>query len=251
MADHSNMKLGRRPAKHLRSMPMLSRYTVALPAPPANLIWTGGRQDWGMLLNDSIGDCTIAGLGHIIQLWGDRTNRPAEVADETILDLYKRWCGYDPADTSTDQGGVETDVLRHWLAEPIAGHSLAAMTSVNPKSRIGIETAIWLFGAAYIGVGLPNTSTKQDVWDVVPGWENDPDGAIGSLGGHCIILVGYNPRHVTAITWGSTKLLTWDFLDAYCEEAYGLLSSDWIAPSGVAPSGFDLAALREDMLKLK
>ena len=41
------------------------------------------------------------------------------------------------------------------------------------------------------------------------------------------------------------------FFDAYCDEAYALLSQDWIENSGMSPSGFNLAGLTADMQALR
>ena len=69
MADHSSMRLGKAPARHdLRRM---ARATVAiskLPPAPEAVDWTDGIATWGMMLNDRLGDCTIAGVAHAIQI---------------------------------------------------------------------------------------------------------------------------------------------------------------------------------------
>jgi len=45
--------------------------------------------------------------------------------------------------------------------------------------------------------------------------------------------------------------MTWGFLDTYCDEAYAVLSQDWIEKSGLAPSNFDLTALQADLQQIK
>ena len=41
-------------------------------------------------------------------------------------------------------------------------------------------------------------------------------------------VVAYDVRGLTVITWAEAKRMTWTFLDAYCDEAYAVLSADWI-----------------------
>ena len=41
--------------------------------------------------------------------------------------------------------------------------------------------------------------------------------------------------------------MTWSFWDTYCDEAYGVISLDWIAKNQQAPSGLDLTALLADL----
>ena len=105
--------------------------------------------------------------------------------------------------------------------------------------------AIWLFGGAYIGVELPISAQTQEVWDVPA--NSTPEDEPGSWGGHAIYLVAYDQKTLTCITWGQLKKMTWRWFAQYCREAYGLVAKDWLEPSGVAPSGFDLAALENDL----
>ena len=45
--------------------------------------------------------------------------------------------------------------------------------------------------------------------------------------------------------------MTWTFWDAYCDEAYAVLSKDWInQASDLAPNRFDLATLQKDLSAL-
>ena len=66
--------------------------------------------------------------------------------------------------------------------------------------------------------------------------------------GHCIPAVGYDERNLYVVTWGALKPMSWQFYDAYADEVFAVLSNDWInAKLGVAPSGFNLAALNQDL----
>jgi hypothetical protein len=69
----------------------------------------------------------------------------------------------------------------------------------------------------------------------------------GSWGGHAVYLVAYDQNTLTCITWGQLKKMTWAWFDKYCSEAYALVSKDWVKASGLAPSGFDLVTLEEDL----
>ena len=100
-----------------------------------------------------------------------------------------------------------------------------------------------LFGGLYIGVSLPASAQNQDVWDVATG----PDAEAGSWGGHCVNVVGYDADGLTVVTWGATKRMTWAFWLAYVDEAYAILSNDFLTTAGQTPNGFDLAALTNDL----
>jgi hypothetical protein len=55
---------------------------------------------------------------------------------------------------------------------------------------------------------------------------------------------------VTVITWGAKQRVTWSFLDAYCDEAYAVLSADWIAAINQAPNNFELTQLAADLTEI-
>src|ERR1035438_8289552 len=78
-------KLGRKAIKTDTRTLMLGDYlTPALPPPPAAADWTKGQTSWGMMMNDTLGDCTIAGVGHAVQVWTANTSGIVTVPDPTI-----------------------------------------------------------------------------------------------------------------------------------------------------------------------
>jgi hypothetical protein len=251
MVDHSNMRLGKRTARHDRRVPMLAKYTAALPPPPPSVDYTTKLTNLGMMLNDKLGDCTCAAVGHCVQQWTSLT-RPAEVIipDPDIEALYEKVGGYVPGQPSTDNGAVEVDVLNYWLANPVDANALDAYASIEPKNRGDVSDAVYIFGNCYIGVQLPISAQTQDTWAVPPGGAVN-DGAPGSWGGHAIPVVAYNHRTLTVITWGALKQMTWQFLDAYCDEAYALLSPDWQLSSGNVPPNFPWSTVVADIQDLK
>ena len=78
-------KLGRKAIKtDTRTLVFGDYLTPALPPPPPAVDWTEGIASWGMMLNDTLGDCTIAGCGHAVQVWTANTGSEATVPDPTI-----------------------------------------------------------------------------------------------------------------------------------------------------------------------
>ena len=66
--------------------------------------------------------------------------------------------------------------------------------------------------------------------------------------GHCVPAVAYDSRFIYVVTWGAIKTMTWNFYNTYADEAYAVLSSDWIDKKvGTAPNGFNMAALQQDL----
>jgi hypothetical protein len=250
------MKLGKLAPHHDLRVPMLAKYTVSLPAAPAQIDWSDGLQNWGVMRNDTLGDCTCAAVGHAIQTWTKNAGIETTLPDSTIVSLYSAVAGYDPASGANDNGAAETDVLTYWLKNPVAGHALDGFVAVQPKDIRDVKDALWLFGGVYIGLALPLSAQRQvgTLW-CVPAGGLAGDGAAGSWGGHAVYVVAYDSRGFTCITWGKPQRMSWNFWVAYCDESYGLLSHDWITTNGqhqgLAPSGFDAAALSADMAALR
>jgi hypothetical protein len=65
-----------------------------------------------------------------------------------------------------------------------------------------------------------------------------------------VAVVGYDARGLTFVTWGATKAMTWRFWATYCDEAYALLSRDWLDATSRTPEGLDLDLLRADLAEV-
>ena len=235
--------LGRKAVKTDTRTLYLAKYlTPALPSPPPAVDWTMGITSFGEMLNNQIGDCTIAGLGHAIQVWTANTSTEVTLPDTTIQSAYEDWCGYDPSNPDTDQGGIELDVLTDWRKNGLGDHRLLAFADPNVANLTEVRTAIDLFGGVYIGLNLPISAQTQEIWDDIDS-KDENDNLAGSWGGHAVFVPAYD---ASSFTWGTPKKMTTAFWLTYCDEAHALLSPDWIAQK--VPSGrFDLATLQNDL----
>jgi hypothetical protein len=223
----------------------LGRYVdgARLPSPPDAFDETSGVDSWPMYRNDRIGDCTIAAAAHMIEAWTSAGRGHAvEVPERAVLDAFDRVKLTDPF--TGEEGAVELDVLRYWRATGIGGHRIGAYARVAVHDQQLVETAAWLFGGLYIGLQMPLTANAQEVWD----WTGSLSGPArpGSWGGHAVDVVRYDRNGLTVVTWGRLQELTWSFWNRYCDEAYCILSDDFLE-KGNAPNGFDLAALEADL----
>jgi hypothetical protein len=250
MIDHSKMKLGRAEARHDRRTLQLSKYLPGtLPPPPIACKYSDKVDIFPMYKNDEIGDCTFASAAHMIQAWAAAgKSECVDIGDAAVVAAYSASTGYDPNNPDSDQGAVELDVLKYWKNTGIGGHKIGAYVSVEPRSTTLVRDAISLFGGLYIGLALPVAAQHQAVWEVPPGGARG-DGKPGSWGGHAVPILDYDPRGLSVVTWGAVKRLSWGFLRLYCEEAYAILSEDFVT-DGKAGSGFDVATLQADLALL-
>jgi hypothetical protein len=245
MVDHSHLKLGRKAVRtDSRTLKLAKYMTAALPPAPPAKDWTKGITSWGMMLNDKLGCCTIAAAAHAVQVWSAGASAEVTLPDTQVLSYYEKWDGYNPKDPSTDQGGIELDVLNDWKKNGFDKHKLVAFADPAVASLEEIRQAIAIFGGVYIGLSLPITAQTQTVWDVVPG--GGANAKPGSWGGHAVFVPAYDQNGFTCITWGQLKTMTVAFWKEYVDEAHALLSADWLAAKG-SPSGFNLAELQSDL----
>jgi hypothetical protein len=248
LVDHSAMRLGRKAVKRDSRTLKFASYVDAgvLPAAPINVDYMGATTDWGMMCNDDLGCCTIAGGFHLTQFWSNMVhNTIPSVPDSIITSYYSKWDGYNPADPSTDNGGVELDVLNDWKLQTLNGIPIIGFVSVDFTDQTQVQQAMWLFGGLYIGIELPVSAQNQALWDAVSGHDGKP----GGWGGHCVA-VGKSTMggNKTCVTWGAPKDLTEAFWAKYVDECWVALSPAWIASDKtVSPNGFGLADLQRDL----
>ena len=240
----ASVKLGKLPVRHDVRTLRLQRYAdpAKLPEPPVQLDLAAPVPGWPMYANDRLGDCTCAAAGHMIEAWSAAAGALVEVTERAVVDAFDH---VKIVDTATGEAGaVELDVLTYWRKTGIGGHRIGAFAAVAVHDGRLVRTAGWLFGGLYIGLALPLTAQRQAVWD----WTGSLAGPArpGSWGGHAVDVVGYSAAGLDVVTWGEVKTMTWSFWERYTDEAYAIISPDFLRGDR-APNGFDLAALRADL----
>jgi len=250
------MKFGKLPAKHdLRTL-RFEKYVIPsqLPPVPDQQYWQDKLpSDWGEMGNDAISDCTCAAAGHLVMNWtanANGTSQPKIIPDKEIISAYSAVSNYDPQTGNNDNGAYSLDLLNYWKNTGIGDDKIVAFISLENKNVLQVKEAVYIFGGSFIGLSLPDTITvdiSQSIWDV-PYFGPIGEGAPNPNNGHAVSLVGYDSRYVAFITWGEVKYMTWRFYQTYCDEAYVILSSDWLnSANGKNPAGFDIVALQKDL----
>jgi hypothetical protein len=228
----------------------LAKYLKVSAAPP-EVAWIAKKlKPWGMLLNDVLGDCVPAAMGHLVHQWSWFANPPGFIPTKPeALAAYEAIGNYVPGNPSTDQGCDMLTALQYWKKTGFAGHSIDAYVSVDWTNATEVNKAIQLFGSLFLGIQLPISAQGQSVWEVPPEGTRG-NGAPGSWGGHCVPILAVNPEQLTCVTWGGVLNMSQGFFAAYADECYACLSPDWISKSGLSPSEFDLAQLQADLAAL-
>jgi hypothetical protein len=242
-------KLGKqRPKIDSRTLQFGAYLTKELAPPPLSVDYTKPVKEWPMMGNDQYGDCTCAAAGHMIEEWSANTGTVEILSDPQILKAYNHFAKGNP-----DAGANMLDVLKYWRKTGIGTDKISAFAQLEPQNDVQLRDAVNIFGAAYIGLALPNFAVPPNTdfltipW-VVPGTGPVGNAAPNPNNGHCVPAVAYDQRFIYVVTWGAIKTMSWHFYDAYADEAFAVLSSDWINKKvGTSPSGFNMAALQQDL----
>lgn len=222
--------------------------TAKLPPPPTAIDWGKNVSSWPMYLNDKFGDCTCAAAAHMIQNWTAAAGKKKTPTDAQVLKFYEHFTSPGP-----ENGCDMLSVLKYWRSSGLGGDRIAAFAQIEPRNVTEVKDAVTLFGGCYIGVELPKFALNAPDLSKVP-WVVPPQGPVGDAapdpqGGHCIPAVAYDARNLYVVTWGMVKSMSWQFYADYADEAFAVLSDDFLSVNK-APSGFDLAQLKEDLAEI-
>lgn len=242
--------LGKKDVRHDRRTLRLSKYLPTLPPVP-NVwpAWSPGITNWGVMLNNRLGDCTIAACGHMIRNWHNVLGSRSGPTDADILAAYEGAAGYNPADPATDQGSDGLTVLNYWRQTGIGSDKILAYLALDQGNVAHLKAAIYLFGGAWLGLAMPQTAENQSTWHITAAGLQGA-GTPGSWGGHAIPVFGYGQKTLPLVSWGARYEMTWGFMLSYTDESYVALSRDWLNLKGLSPAGFNLAALQADLAAL-
>jgi hypothetical protein len=245
-AAQKQHRLGKKPAIFdSRTLRFGAYLNSSIPAPPERVDWGKNVRSWPMYLNDRYADCTCAAAGHMIENWTAAIGKEKSLTDAQILKFYEHFTTPGPKNEVH-----ALRVLKYWRSHGLAGHKITAFAQLEPRNIVEVKDAVSIFGGCYIGVKLPKFASFAANPLSVP-WVVPAQGPVGNAaadphGGHCILAVAYDARNLYVVTWGTIKPMSWQFYSAYADEAYALLSDDFLSRHK-APDGFNLAQLRRDL----
>lgn len=242
----ASLRLGLKPVRIPAALPRLRSLLPSLPSPPASY-WGRDISQWGMMLNDQLGCCAIASVGHTIMVMtdGGEGSKPAVMTDAEVLAGYEEAGGYMPGQPDTDRGCVLSEVLARWQGEgfQVAGsvHKLQGWVRLEVDDLESIKFSIARMATVSAGVSMTASAMQQ----FMDGREwSDPGSDIE--GGHAIPLVGYDADGVELVTWGRRQRASWAWWRALGMEAYCLLDEDLASAHGI-----DWTSLQQDMQQVQ
>ena len=238
-------KLGRLPYRHDPRTLRFGDLWYRAFQPPPQADWTGRvTVPWGMLLNDQLGDCAIAGAAHEIMAWTFVAGDLIVPTDPDVVAAYSAVSGYDGT-PQTDTGCVLLDVLKYWRNTGISGQKIGAFASIRPGNFNHLKAAVAYLEGVYGGWNLPDAwlnAPQGQTWDAGDGVTANPDN------GHCMPMLGYDADGVLVVTWGYVQRITWAGVSLALDEAWAIVSTDMLDPAtGKTPAGLDAAALNNEL----
>lgn len=257
----TSFKLGRLPRSHDPRIPMLHTLMAGKalePVVPAADYTKGMPQNLGMMKNDTLGDCTCAAFYHALQVWS--FNALGKIDTEPDLDvekLYEQACGYKPQQGGEGPGGNEQHVLTYILKNgaPCGPNGqqrqkIAAFVEIDVKNIDNIKRTIYDCAVCYIGFEVPQFVMPPDA-EPLAVWDLDPKGNNTIIGGHAVILAGYDANGARVVSWGKYYTMTWAFFEKFVDEAYAIADSGWITKTNKTPGGLTLQQLEQAMQALR
>lgn len=247
-------KLGLRPVKSQPRVKLASYYTSSLPS-VGSLKFPLGHADAiapQMFMNDTLGDCAIAGSIEEVRLANALRGVTVPFNDDTAVLNYHAVTGYNPEDPSTDQG---TDVHELYEFRKTTGivdangssHKIVAYAGLTPGDFDELLVALSLFDMVGIGIEVPDYCEAQfeagHPWHVMPGRHRIE-------GGHYIPIVGAPGNQLAELyTWGAKTGIERGFYQRFNTVAVVALTEE-LFTANKSPEGVDMQALANDLPQL-
>lgn len=226
----------------VRLAPFL-RHASSLPPMPILQDWGSRVTDWGMALNDRMGDCTVADIAHTLKQTSlYATGSEVSIPDSEVVAAYSAISGYDPATGANDNGAIMQDVQNYWRKTGVGGHKSLAFAEVDVTNLDEVYAAINVFGSVHLGMDFPQSAMDQ--FNRGQGWTlSDINNQV--VGGHDVVGVGYDKTRgvIYVVTWGRLIPVTNEFFKKYFVEGWVSIIPEWLDVTGHNPLGLDLQGL--------
>ena len=237
-------KLGRLPGQIPAGLRDLTYYAAGpLPKAPS-AVAVPAVADWGMGGNDTYGDCGVAGAAHgFMAAAADTRETESFPTAEQVVSYYLTYTG------GQDSGVVLSQFLAHVRQDGFYGHTVAAYAPVAVSNIPALQFVIDAYDFAYVGIQVTQAMMDAVQGNAQPWTWTQQEAAGDPIGGHCIILAGYDSNWLYGITWGQVIRIAWPAWHAMAEEAWALLAGEE-ASAGTDGHGINLAALQADLSRL-
>jgi hypothetical protein len=221
------------------------------------------KGNWGMLMNDSLGCCVVAGAAHETMLWTAESGKPQAVFNNrATVTNYQAIGGYRIGHPETDQGCdmlhaaqmrmhqgiVDASGRRHYIGAALELDCVAGSLDMNQ-----FWYAAWLFDG--IGLGIKVTKSWEQDFAAGKPWDGSDWKAGDVVGGHYVPVVARERDDkgnfsADVITWGKKHPITASGLQASAMTVLVYVTQEKLR-NGVSLEGLGWADLQADAKKVQ
>ena len=215
-----------------------------LPRPPAQ-VNIPAVAAWGMDMNDTLGDCGVAGINHgFMAAAADTAEKESFPTDQQVGEYYMTYTD------NQDVGVVLSAFLAYVKQKGFYGHTVSAYAPVATQDLPTLMFAVNAYDFAYTGISV-SQGMMTKVQETAPPWNwTTSDVMSGSvIGGHCIPIIAYDSTYLYAVTWGSTIAISYRAWAFMAQESWAVISGE-LAADNSDGHGINLAALQADLSRL-
>jgi hypothetical protein len=208
-----------------------------------------------MYMNDQLGCCVPAGKGHMFGAMSWYAGGVEAVfSDQEIITTYSQDGGYVPGDASTDNGCDMQTALTNALTMPMTDttgkqHKVLGFAKFgNPADEVLVGQVLDVFGSVYVGFNvqqiIETEFDNQQVWTYAKGQP--------FIGGHCVALqrrfaAGSMHGILEYVTWAALQRADFGWQANTVEEAWAVVTQDWVRANGTTVTGMNVVQLLADM----
>ena len=200
--------------------------------------------EWGMLANDMVGDCVMAGAAHRVMVWNRAVERGLVLfTDAGVRRQYFSLAG------GLDEGLDPIAAAKWETTTGIADaggnvHRTKGFSVLGSLGDLGVAT--YMYGSVGLCINLPDNA--EDYFRDGKPWT---DTSASGSGGHYVVNVGRNSHGLwVGITWGVLQAYTQEWLEKYCMGVLVYYSEEYLLPSGVSPEAIKGEELDADLARL-
>lgn len=242
-----NLKFGAKPREWRPTLHYAAlRANKTLNPIPSSVDYTTGMPtNFGMMLNDTLGDCVCAAINHgrqVITFNGINDERTTPDAD--VLTTYEQACGYNPSDPSSDGGCDLGAVLSYWSKPgqsiPGGANKILGYVEVDVSNDEDLNSAIYECGGLLVATAIYSNVYVSPIPEV---WNYDATASI--IGYHGVWVPGYGTAGRPFITWGQKCTFSPEYWSKAVDQAYAVIDEGWLNASGRTVAGLNLSQLQE------
>lgn len=254
-------KTGLRPRRFDSRVPHWSAYAAArrgqLAAPRCDN-YPGMAADSDILGNDLWGDCAEAATFREIEIMTfASTGKEVRAQTSDALTLYTSATGFNEAAgpsgfNPTDQGSVLQDLLMYRVMQGVrlpdgSYTKLVAFFELDPRNLNDCRLAIEQGGVIQLGIKCYDSFENVQQG----GTWNPPAASEASSGGHAICCGKYEQDSFIIKSWAMDIVMPLPTWQEVVQEAYCVVSPEWVKSTGLTPFGMSLEQLSAAMYALR